>query len=160
MKKIVAILMTLCLLCASCAALADMEPPVFENMPLAVMEDENTTISKDVFDGEWTLNVAFLSRVYLTEQELAEKFSYNFMPITIDNGKVSQDIQDENGEFHTGELELTFEAGQLWGTDGQGYEFVIELLEDNNIVVSVFVPGEGEEVQCLSLFMQHPEKAD
>lgn len=157
MKKLIAILMSLCLLCASCAALADMEIPVFENMPGVIIEDENTTVDEKAFEGEWVLNVAFLGTEFLTEQELAEKFDYNFMPYVIADGKIMQDIQDENGEFHTVEAPLTFEAGQLSGVDGAGYSFVFDLLEDDNIVLSIFIPGEGDEMQCLSLFMKHPD---
>jgi hypothetical protein len=32
----------------------------------------------------------------------------------------------------------------------------VELLEDGNIVMSVFYPGEGDEMVCLSLFLTHP----
>ena len=65
-------------------------------------------------------------------------------------------IQDENGEFHTAEMECAFEAGELQGVDGTGIQFVIDLLEDDNIVLSVFLPGEGDEIQCLSCFLMHP----
>ena len=68
-----------------------------------------------------------------------------------------QDIQDENGEFHTVEDAYTFEAGQLQGTDEIGTDYVVEPLEDGNIVISVFLPGEGDEIQCLSVFMVHPD---
>ena len=34
----------------------------------------------------------------------------------------------------------------------------VDLLEDGNIVMSVFYPGEGDEMVCLSLFLTHPAK--
>lgn len=156
MKKLVAILMTLCLLCAACAAMADMEIPVFENMPGVIIEDDTTTVDEKAFEGEWIPNVAFLGTEYITEQAFAE-LGFSFMPITIADGKIMQDIQDENGEFHTVEDAYTFEAGQLQGTDDIGTDYVVELLEDGNIVISVFLPGEGDEIQCLSVFMVHPD---
>ena len=52
MKKTIAILMALCLLCASCAALADTEAPTFDSLPLVVSEDENTTIEEADFEGD------------------------------------------------------------------------------------------------------------
>lgn len=156
MKKIFAVLMTLCLLCAAFTAVADMEIPVFENMPHVVIEDEDTAVDEAAFNGEWVLNTAFLGTDYLSTETLFDSFGFNFMPICIGDGKITQDIQDENGEFHTREMEYTFEAGQLQGTDGSGVEYVVELLEDGNIVMSVFVPGEGDTVGCLSLFMVHP----
>lgn len=156
MKKLFAILMTLCLLCAACAALADIEPPTFDSMPGVVLEDENTTVDEAAFQGEWVLNVAFAGTEYVDESTLSETYDYNFMPYVIADGKVSQDIQQENGEFVTIEMPYTFEAGQLQGEDGSGRAFVVELLEDGNIVMSVFFPGEGDEVICLSVFLVHP----
>jgi len=34
----------------------------------------------------------------------------------------------------------------------------VVLLVDGNIVMSVFLPGEGEAKVCLSLFMVHPDE--
>ena len=156
MKKFFVILMTLCLLCAACAAVADTEPPVWSQMPLVVAEDENTTVDEAAFEGEWVLDVAFLDTEYISTEALADTFGFNFMPFRIADGKIMQDIQDENGEFRTVEAEYTFEAGQLQGKDGSGLEYAVELLEDGNIVLSVFVPGEGDAMRCLSLFLVHP----
>ncbi len=156
MKKLFAILMILCTLCAACSAMADMEIPTWESMPYVVVEDENTTVDEAAFEGEWVLNVAFANTVYVDEQTLAGSYDYNFMPYVIAEGKVMQDIQDENGEFHTLEMPYTFEAGQLQGKDAGGRDFAIELLEDGNIVMSVFFPGEGDAVICRSVFPMHP----
>ena len=156
MKKIFAILMTLCLLCSACAALADMEIPLWSNMPGVVIEDENTTVDEAAFGGEWVLDTAFLNTEYISTETLADSFGFNFMPIRISEGKIMQDIQQENGEFVTAETAYTFDAGQLQATDGTGLEFVVELLENGNIVMSVFYPGEGDEMVCLSLFLTHP----
>ena len=157
MKKLFAILMTLCLLCASCAALADMDPPAFDSMPAAVLEDENTTVDEAAFQGEWVLNVAFADTEYVDESTLSEVYDYNFMPYVIADGKISQDLQNENGEFTTVEMPYVFEAGQLQGTDAAGRSFAVDLLEDGNIVLSVFYPGEDDSVICLSIFLVHPE---
>ena len=80
MKKLIAFLMTLCLLCASCAALADTEIPTWESMPGAVIEDENTTVDEAAFEGEWVMNVAFLGTEYVDEQTLFDTYNFNFMP--------------------------------------------------------------------------------
>ena len=156
MKKITAILITLCLLCAAFAAVADIGTPVFEDMPSVIMEDENTTVDEAGFNGEWTLYVAFLGTEYITNEEIYEKFGYIFEPLVIADRKISKEVQNEFGEFTTVELPLTFESGQMWGVDGAGTEFVIEQLEDGNLVLSVFFPGEDGITQCLSLFLQHP----
>ena len=156
MKKIASILMALCLLCASCAALADTETPVFGNMPTIVLEDDTTTVDEAAFNGTWTPNAAFLGEDYLSPEKLDEKFHFGFEPVTIADRKLSKEVQDENGEFHKVETALTFENGELTGKDGEGYSFVFDLLEDNNILLSIFIPGEGGEMQCLSVFLQHP----
>ena len=48
MKKILAILMALCMMFATCAAMADMEIPVFNDMPAVVIEDGETTVDEVV----------------------------------------------------------------------------------------------------------------
>lgn len=158
MKKLTAILTALCLLCCACAAMADMEPPTWDSMPAAVVEDDNMTVELSAFEGEWVLNVAFAEETYVDEQTLFGSYDYNFMPFVIKEGKVTQDRQNEYGEFVTLELPCTFEAGQLQGKDYNGRNVVFELLEDGNIVMSVFFPGEGEKVTCLSVFLKHPEE--
>ena len=156
MKKLFAILMALCMLCAAWPVLADMEIPTWASMPQVVVDDENTTVDEAAFEGEWVLNVAFAGTEYVDEATLFDSYDFNFMPYCIADGKVMQDIQNEYGEFNTLEMPYTFEAGQLLGKDASGRDFVVELLEDGNIVMSVFFPGEGDEVICLSVFMVHP----
>lgn len=157
MKKIVAFLVAVCLLCTVFSAFADMEIPKFEDMPAVVIEDENVTVDEEAFFGEWVLNVAFYDTEYVDEQTLSADFGYNFMPYIISKGKVTQDIQQENGEFKTEEAVYAFEAGQLQCVDDEGQEFVVELLEDGNLVMSVFTAGNGDNIHCLSIFLIHPE---
>ncbi len=156
MKKLTAVLTALALLCASCAATADMEIPDWNDMPLVVTDDGDTTVDEAAFEGEWVLNVAFADTVYVTPETLFDTYDFNFMPFVIGGGKITQDIENENGEFVTKEMPYTFEAGQLQGEDDKGRSFAVELLEDGNIVLSVFFPGEGETVVCLSVFLMHP----
>lgn len=156
MKKLFAILMALCLMCAACAAMADMEIPTWSSMPLVVAEDEDTTVDEAAFHGEWVLHVAFANTEFVDEQTLAGTYDFNFMPYHIADGKITQDIQNEYGEFTTVKMPYTFMAGQLQGKDGSGRDFAVELLEDGNTVMSVFFPGEGDAMICLSVFMVHP----
>ena len=156
MKKLFAILMSVCLMISACAAMADMEIPSFDSMPSVVLEDENTTVDEASFEGEWVLNVAFIGTEYVDEQTLAGTYGFNFMPFIIGDGKIKQDIQKENGEFVTEEMAYIFEAGQLQSTDDDDKNFAVDLLEDGNIVMSVFIPGEGDTLQCLSIFLVHP----
>ncbi len=158
MKKKLAILMSLCLLCAASAAMADMQIPEWDSMPCVVMEDDHTTVDEAAFNGEWVLNVAFAGHDYVDPSTLFEQYDFNFMPYIISDGKVSQDYQQENGEFVTVDMPCVFEAGQLQGQDSHGRDFVVELLEDGNVVMSVFFPGENGTVTCLSVFLKHPEQ--
>ena len=82
MKKLIAILMTLCLLGAACAALADTEPPVWDSMPEAVLEG----VDEASFEGEWVLNVAFAGFDYADNETLVSQFDYAFVPVRIADG--------------------------------------------------------------------------
>ena len=158
MKKMFALMMTLCLLCAACSALADTEIPTWESMPLAVYDDENTTVEESAFQGEWVLNVAFAGTEYIDNETLGDKYDYDFVPYVIADGKISKDVESGEGEFHTIEMPYTFEAGQLQGQDDKGRVFAVDLLEDGNIAMATFFPGEGDETICVTVFMVHPEQ--
>ena len=160
MKKLIAILMTLCLLCASCAALADFVPPDFNDMPASIIEDDETTVDEAAFQGEWVLNIAFAGTEYVDESTLFDTYEINFMPYVIADGKITQDLQNENGEFVPVEMPYTFENGQLLSEDGNGREFTVDLLEDGNILMSVFYPQEDGTNLCLSMFLKHPEEEE
>ena len=60
---------------------------------------------------------------------------------------------NENGETVREEYPYTIENSQLECLDNEGQIFLFELLEDHNICLSVFVPGEGEETICITIFM-------
>ena len=83
MKKIIAILMALSLLCAVFAASADMEAPDWFSMPKVVAEDKDTTVDEAAFAGDWVLNVAFANTEYVTPEALVDEFDFNFMPYCI-----------------------------------------------------------------------------
>lgn len=156
MKKLIAVLMALCLLGTACAALADTEPPTWDSMPEAVVEDENTTIEESSYEGEWVLYAAFDGTEYADNEKLFSVFDYDFVPFKIGDGKITREVQNQYGEFVTEESTYIFSAGQLQGDDYKGHPFAVDLLEDGNIVLSVFYPGEGDTMTCLSLFLVHP----
>ena len=155
MKKLLSVLMALCLLCAGVAALAEEKAPVFENMPLVVTTEEGAELTDADFEGDWIVDKVFYDTVYMTPEEVKAK-GLAILPIRIASGKVSHTFTDELGE-HEVSAEYTLENNQLLFTDGEGLETVIEKLEDGNIVLSIFVPGEGETPSCVSFFMVHPE---
>ena len=150
MKKLFAILMSLCVLCAACTVLADMEIPTWDSMPKVVMEDENTTVDEAAFEGEWVLNVAFAGTEYVDEATLFDSYGFNFMPYRIADGKVMQDIQNEYGEFNTLEMPYIFEAGQLQGRDASGRDFAVPVDHpynsksfDDLLFAGIFCAGQG-----------------
>lgn len=160
MKKLVSTLIALMMLCAACAASADMEIPSFDSMSPVVFEDENTTVEESAFAGEWVLNVAFIDTEYVDEQTLAGTYDFNFMPFVIGDGKITQDAESGEGEFVTYEMPYVFDAGQLQATfnygKNDGLDYAVELLEDGNIVMSIFLPREDGTNSCLSVYLVHP----
>ena len=154
MKKLFSVLLTLCLLCTAVAALAE-EAPVWDDLPLVVTVEEGTELTDADFEGDWIVDKVFYDTVYMTPEEVKAK-GLAILPIRIAGGKVSHTFTDELGE-HEVSAEYTLENNQLLFTDGEGLETVIEKPEDGNIVLSIFVPGEGETPSCVSFFMVHPE---
>ncbi len=147
--------MALCLLCTAVAALTEAEAPSFEDMPLVKTLDDGVELTDADFEGDWIVDKVFLNQTYLTLAEVEER-GLTINQIHIGDGKISRIVTDEDGE-HESFVEYTLESNQILFTDGEGLESVIEKLEDGNIVVSVFLPGEGETPDCLSIFMVHPE---
>ena len=145
MKKIVVILMALCLLC-SAAALA--EAPKFEDMPSMVILDS-------FFEGTWDAGTAFAGEAYIDLGDLAREYSVNIPTVTIDAGELLVIFEgtSDNGESFRKEYPYTLENSQLECEDDEGRIYVFELLEDGNICLSTFVPGEGEGMLAITVFM-------
>ena len=160
MKKTIAVLTVLVLLCAACSAFADMVIPTMADMPGVIIEDGETVVEESAFEGTWVLNAAFDTEGYVDSEKLFNKYNFNYEPYVIGGGKILQDQQNEYGEFVTEEIPYTLTAGQLQGEDDDGLAFVVEALEDGNIVITVFYPGEDGAVLWLAMYMMHPETAE
>ena len=153
MKKLISVMMALCLLCTAAAALA--ETLTLNQMPqLVTLEDVELTDAD--FEGVWIADKVFLNTVYLTPEEV-EANGLVIHPMRIADGKVTSFFTDEEGE-HAESVEYTLENNQLLFTDGEGIEAVFEKLEDGNLVLNIFVPGEGDAVNSVTFFMVHPEE--
>ena len=139
MKKIISMLLVLCLLCAGAVALA--EAPSFDDMPAAVIEDDDTTIEEASFLGSWVVNNAFVSTDYIDLEALASQYGLSLSGITIGDGKVIIESTNEAGEPATEEYSYVFDAGQIQSTDTDGVNFAFDLLVDGNIVLSWFLEG-------------------
>ena len=149
MKKILAVLMALCMLCTAVCALADEaedDAADYAELP-QVMEAE----SEDDFYGEWALDAVLIGDTVVdAETAIAEIFGGEEPLVGIHDGFLYDYTLDEDGEIiedKTKEYEYTFTDGRLEG-EGEGQKFIIELLEDANIVMTI-VTDDGE----ISMFM-------
>ena len=156
MKKLISVLMALCLLFTAAAALAEEEAPSWDEMPMVVTVDEGVELTDADFEGDWIADKVFVNTVYLTPEEV-EANGLAIHPMRIADGKVTSFFTDEEGE-HAESVEYTLENNQLLFTDGEGIEAVLEKLEDGNLVLNIFVPGEGDAVNSVTFFMVHPEE--
>ena len=154
MKKLFSVLMALCLLCTTASALAE-ETPTWEKMPQVVTVDEGVELTDADFEGDWIADKGFYGTDYLTPEEVEAK-GLAIRPVRIAGGKVINIVTDEAGE-HEVSAEYTLENNQILFTDEEGIEAVFEKLEDGNLVLSLFVPAEGDTPVCVTYFMVHPE---
>ena len=145
MKRIIAVLMTLCLLC-SAAALA--EAPEFADMPSMVLLDS-------FFEGTWDAGTAFAGEDYIDLGDLGRDYSIYIPTVTInaDDKLVIFEGESDYGEFFRKEYPYTLENSQLECEDDGGKTYVFELLEDGNICLTTYVPGEGEGMLAITVFM-------
>ena len=89
--------------------------------------------------------------------EQVEDLHLNIHPMRIADGKLYINYADEEGEHETSQ-EYTLENNQLLVRDDVGTEALFEKLEDGNLVMSMFLDGEGDARICVSFFLVHPEK--
>ena len=136
MKKVITVLMALCLLC-SAAALA--ETPTFESMPGMVIFDS-------FFEGSWEAGPAFANEIYVDLGDLAREYSLSIPMVTInaDEKLVIFEGQSDNGEFVREEYPYTLDNSQLECQDDEGRIYVFELLKDGSICMETFVEGVNE----------------
>lgn len=155
MKKLISVLMALCLLCAASAALAETAVVTFDQMPLVVTVEEGTELTDADFEGEWVVDKVFFNQTYLAPEEV-EANGLNIHPMRIGEGKLIIAYTDEEGTHETS-TEYKLESNQLLVTDEEGVESVFEKLEDGNLVMSIFLPSEdGSTMNCVSFFLVHP----
>ncbi len=147
--------MTLCLLCTAVAALVEEAAPAWDDMPMVVTIDEGVELTDADFEGDWIVDKIFVDTVYMTPEDV-EANGLAIRPMRIADGKITSIIEDEDGE-HEVPSEYTLENNQILFTDGEGLDAVFEKLEDGNVVLNVFIPGEGETVTSVTFFMVHPE---
>ena len=152
MKKLIALTIALFLALAALSATAEAALTI-SDMPNIIIEDENTTIDESMFEGEWVVDRTFLGEDLIDRNELAAMIKFDFGPITIGGGTITQEYT-ENGETKSVAMPYTLEAGQLQGTCPEnGFEYVVEPLENGAICYSLFVPDEEQNITCATIFM-------
>ncbi|MBR0266690.1 MAG: hypothetical protein IJQ71_04540 [Clostridia bacterium] len=161
MKKLISIVMVLCLLCTAAAALADAveeKIPTLLELPELKTLNPDAVISESEYEGEWIIKYGYIGEDPATPEQLAER-GLMIRPLYISEGKLIDKITDENGEIKENAIAYEFEEdiGELLATaeDGQ-IEYIIDVLEDGNLMLSIVIFGEAEPV-CISLYMVHPE---
>ena len=157
MKKLIAVLVALCLLCAAVAALAEAETVSFDDMPQIVTAEDGVVLTDADFEGDWIVDKVFLNRTYLTPEEV-EANGLLIRPIRVADGKVYNLPFEGEVLEELVSTDYTLESNQLlFSSDEEGIEAVLEKLTDGNVALTLFIPGEGETVTCVTYFMVHPE---
>ena len=155
MKKLIAVLVALCLLCATVAALAEAETVSFDDMPMIVTAEDGVELTDADFEGDWIVDKVFLNQIYLTPEEV-EANGLTIRPMRIEGGKVYTLPFEGEVLEELPSTEYTLKNDQLLFSDGEGLNAVFEKLEDGNVVLSIFIPGEGDVMNSVACFMVHP----
>lgn len=161
MIKFVSILMTLCLLCSAAAAFAgavEEKIPELIELPDAKTLDPDADIEESDYEGEWVLKYAYIGTEPASVEQVAEK-GMIIRPLIIRDGSLIDITTDENGNEKENAMPYEFEedVGQLvCSTEDGKIEYVVDLLEDDNIMLSIMLFG-GDEPVFISLYMVHPE---
>ena len=91
-------------------------------------------------------------------EQVAEK-GMIIRPLIIRDGNLIDITTDENGNKKENAMPYEFDedVGQLVSSTEDGtIEYVVDLLEDDNILLSIMLFG-GDEPVFISLYMVHPE---
>ena len=157
MKKIISVLMILCMLFAAASCLAESaEVPTLESMPnVKYYELEEPDIA--LFNGTWepTENI-FTDGVFVELENIMTAF--NPPKIMIDNGVIFFDDTDTDGNPVAVELNGTLDAGQLTA-EYNGDLMVFQLLEDGNILLDMVINDDNDTV-TISVFYVRDEHID
>lgn len=131
MKKILAILMALCLLCTAVSALADEAADETYELPEAIEAE-----AVDDFFGTWVLSGAIYNGVLLDEEGMAGIFGDQTPFFEVNEDKMIAYSTDENGEIQAQEIDYTFADGFLSAEDEDG-TYNIVMLEDYSLAISM-----------------------
>ena len=157
MKKILSILMTLCVLFAAVPALAEDAAPTLDSMPHVIIYDNLEEPDIALFNGTWEpTEYIFTDGVYVELENIITAF--NPPKILIYDGVIFFDDMDSDGNVTAVELTGTLDAGQLTA-DYNGDEMIFQLLEDGNIVLDMIINDDNDTMD-ISVFYARDEHID
>ena len=159
MKKIISVLMILCMLFAAVPVLAEgaeASVPTLDSMPaVKVYELDEPDIA--LFNGTWepTENI-FTDGAYVELEQVINAF--NPPKILIYDGVIFFDDMDSDGNVSAIELTGTLDAGQLTA-EYKGDQMIFQLLEDGNIVLDMIINDDNDTMD-ISVFYARDEHID
>ena len=157
MKKILSILMTLCVLFAAVPALAEDAVPTLDSMPAVIVYDNLEEPDIALFNGTWEpTEYIFTDGVFVELENIITAF--NPPKILIGDGVIFFDDMDSDGNVTAVELTGTLDAGQLTA-EYNGDDMIFQLLEDGNIVLDLMVHDDNATVD-ITVFYVRDEHID
>ncbi len=131
MKKIFAVLMALCLLCAAVSALADEAAEETYELPEAIEAE-----AADDFFGTWILVGMIENGVLLDEEGIAAKYGDQTPFFEVNEDEMIAYSTDENGEIKDDKISDTFADGFLTAEDEDG-AYTVVMLEDCSLAITM-----------------------
>ena len=144
MKKLIAVLMALCLLCAAAAALAETTEE-----PHVITVDEGVELTEKDFEGVWVVEYVKMGDELMSDEDVTANFTLG--TITIADKTVTIVYDEESSATYP----CYAEANQLH-IEEEGNSATFEKLSDGNLVMSQSAEAEDGTTICFSFFLVHP----
>lgn len=143
MKKLIAVLMALCLLCAA-AALAETQEE-----PHVITADEGVELTEKDFEGVWVVEYVKKGDELMSDEDVTANFTLG--TVTIADKTVTIVYDEESSVTYA----CHADANQLH-IEEEGNSATFEKLSDGNLVMSQSAEAEDGTTICFSFFLVHP----
>lgn len=144
MKKLIAVLMALCLLCSAAAALAETQEE-----PHVITVDEGVELTEKDFEGVWVVEYVKKGDELMSDEDVTANFTLG--TVTIADKTVTIVYDEESSVTYA----CHADANQLH-IEEEGNIATFEKLSDGNLVMSQFAEAEDGSTICFSFFLVHP----
>ena len=144
MKKLIAVLMALCLLCSAAAALAETQEE-----PHVITVDEGVELTEKDFEGVWVVEYVKKGDELMSDEDVTANFTLG--TITIADKTVTIVYDEESSVTYA----CHADANQLY-IEEEGNIATFEKLSDGNLVMSQFAEAEDGSTICFSFMLVHP----